>query len=53
MRKLSKMSLEEIYFEYWNNFITFERMAEYYEVEQEFIEKLINLARELYNKVNP
>ena len=40
---LFKMSLEEIYLDYVNNFLTIEDMADYYGVDYEFMSNLYEL----------
>lgn len=52
MKTLLKMSLEEIYLDYINNFLTIGFMANYYEVEYDFMLSLYKKSRELYCTVN-
>lgn len=44
------MSLEEIYFEWLNEFITVQRFAEYYEITTSQAEKLISISKEIVNQ---
>ncbi len=44
------MSLEEIYLEYVNDF-SMKHMAEYYGVDYDFMNQLVSMGRELYEKV--
>jgi len=48
MKKLLSMSLEEIYLDYINNFVTLGFMAEYYGVDEEQMYKLYIISRDLY-----
>ena len=47
--KVTKNSLIRFYLEYVNNFLTIERMAEYYEMPKDDCEYLVNLGRK-YNE---
>ena len=44
------MTLEEIYLDYVNDF-SMKYMAEYYGVDYDFINSLVSMGRELYEKV--
>jgi hypothetical protein len=45
--------LIDIYLDYWNNYLTFERYAECNGLHVSEAEILINLAREVYNANHP
>jgi hypothetical protein len=45
--------LIDIYLDYWNNYLTFERYAECNGLHVSEVEILINLAREVYNANHP
>jgi len=48
---MTKKSLISFYLEYWNNFLTTERMAEYYEMPVEDCEYLISLGKKYNNEL--
>lgn len=48
MKTLLNMTLSQIYLDYVNNFATIGIMAEYYEVEYDFMLALYENARTLY-----
>jgi hypothetical protein len=48
MKTLLTMSLQDIYLDYVNNFITIGAMAEHYEVEYDFMMSLYEQSRYLY-----
>lgn len=50
MKKLLSMTLEQIYLDYVNDF-SMKYMAEYYGVSYEFMNGLVSMGRELYEKV--
>ena len=48
MKKIQTLSLNEIYLDYVNNFLTIERFAEFYGIEINIAEELINISRTIY-----
>ena len=48
---LLQMTLNQIYLEYMNNFLTLEAMAEHYEVSTQFMTILYESAKELRTEV--
>jgi len=52
MKTLLKMTLEEIYLDYVNNFLSLEKMSEFYEVDFDTMMKVYIQARKIYRKVN-
>ena len=53
VKKLHKMSLEEIYLDYINNYATIGLMAEHHGVEYEFMLQLFEQARTIYCTAYP
>lgn len=47
--KLEQMTFEEIYLEFFSNFLTIERMAEYYQVPQQLLENWVSSGRAIHN----
>ena len=43
--KLQQMTFEQIYLEFYNNFLTIERMAEFYNVQPDFLAYCIKLGK--------
>lgn len=52
MKTLLKMTLEEIYLDYVNNFISIEFMAEHYGVTNTTMSELYEIARKLVKELN-
>lgn len=52
MKNILDMTLEEIYLDWVNNFLTIEYMAEYYNVSPQTLHALIDAAREIYNNAH-
>lgn len=46
--KLEQMTFEEIYLEFYNNFLTIERMAEFYQVPAQLLENWVNSGRAIH-----
>ena len=42
--------LDDIYIDWFNNFLTIERYAEYHEIEEDHARTLINMCRNLHHK---
>ena len=47
---VTKKSIHNFYLDYVNNFITVEKMADYYEMSIEDCRYLIDLGRKIHNK---
>ena len=52
MKAINKKSTVEIYYEWLNDWLTTERMAEYYNISRCKLEKLIETGRNEYLKKN-
>lgn len=52
MKDLLNMTLNEIYLDYVNNFITIGFMASHYDVDYDFMMKLYELSRDAYCTAN-
>jgi len=50
--KLEQMTMEEIYLEFYCNFLTIERMAEYYNVPTELLKMWIDCGRAINHGQN-
>ena len=48
--KLNKMELEKMYLDYFNNFLTVRRFAEYYGISVKEANEIINLGRIINQK---
>jgi hypothetical protein len=46
-------TLIDIYLDFWNNYLTYERYAECNGLRTDEAEKLISLARNVYNSFHP
>lgn len=45
-----KYTCEEFYIEYFNNFLSIERFANYYDMDLEFAKAILNIGRIINNK---
>lgn len=48
--RLEEMTFEQIYLEYYNNFATIERMAEYYNVPFKLLSYWVEIGKNVNNK---
>ena len=52
MQTITKQSVEVFYLEYFNNFLTIERMAEYYEMSFDDCKYLVELGKKYHEEKN-
>lgn len=50
--RLEEMTFEQIYLEFYNNFLTIDRMAEYYNVPTELLSHWLEIGKKVNNKEN-
>jgi hypothetical protein len=50
--RLEEMTFEQIYLEYYNNFSTIDRMAEYYQVPSELLRHWVDIGKGVNNAEN-
>ena len=50
--RLEEMTFEQIYLEFYNNFLTIDRMAEYYNVPIELLNHWVDIGKKVNNKEN-
>jgi hypothetical protein len=50
IHKTSRLKIVNLYLDYWNNFLTVSRFAEYYNLPEKKANRVINTGRLIFNK---